>query len=84
VSCRIREGGTGRLPFAAGASHLSTRRVYFDEMGWTDADVVRFETMEPDTKVAGPAIIESSFTTVVIDPGTQAMRTGDGGLRVTF
>lgn len=84
VSCSIRKGGTGRLPFAAGAGHLSKRKVYFDEGGWTDANVVRFETMEPDTRVVGPAIIESSFTTVVVDPGTQAMRTGDGGLSVTF
>lgn len=84
VSCRIRDGGTGRLPFTPGASHLAKRKVYFEDVGWTDAGVFRFETMEPDAKVAGPAVIESSFTTVVVDPGTQAMRTRDGGLRITF
>jgi N-methylhydantoinase A len=84
VSCRIREGGTGRLPVATGASHAAKRRIYFGETGWAEADVVRFEKMEPDARVAGPAIIESSFTTVVVDPGTQAVRTLGGGLRITF
>jgi N-methylhydantoinase A len=84
VNCQIRKGGAGRLPFVPGASHVGKRQVYFGETGWAEADVVRFEAMEPDSKVAGPAIIESSFTTVVVDPGTQAMRTSGGGLRITF
>ncbi len=84
VSCRIREGGTGQLPIASGSSQAAKRRVYFGETGWAEADVVRFEKMEPDSRVAGPAIIESSFTTVVVDPGTQAVRTPGGGLRITF
>ena len=42
------------------------------------------EAMTPDTPVAGPAIVESSFTTVVVDPGAAASRTTGGGLRITF
>ncbi|MDQ0333096.1 N-methylhydantoinase A [Mesorhizobium sp. YL-MeA3-2017] len=84
VSCKIRQAGTGRLPFASGTSHVLKRKVYFYETGWQDTDVIRFETMEPETMVAGPAIIESSFTTVVVDPDTKAARTKDGGLRITF
>jgi N-methylhydantoinase A len=85
VRCRLREGGTGRLPNPKGSGPiLGRRKVYFAGSGWTDAEVVRFEAMEAGQPVAGPAIIESSFTTVVVDPGTMAVRTEGGGLRVTF
>jgi N-methylhydantoinase A len=53
-------------------------------MGWMDAPVVRFEALSPDAPVTGPAIVESSFTTVVIDPWATAARTEGAGLRVTF
>jgi N-methylhydantoinase A len=33
--------------------------------------------------VAGPAIVESSFTTVVIDPGATATRLAGGGLSIS-
>ncbi|WP_108663675.1 hydantoinase/oxoprolinase family protein [Acuticoccus kandeliae] len=84
VNCVIREGGTGKLPPEAPGGTLTNRKVYFSETGWTDAEVIRFETMSADREVAGPAIIESSFTTVVVDPNTNARRTEGGGLRITF
>ncbi|WP_336740820.1 hydantoinase/oxoprolinase family protein [Aureimonas altamirensis] len=84
VKCRIRSGGTGQLPTRSGLSGQPQRPVYFSQTGWTDAQVVRFEAMESDVLVNGPAIIESSFTTVVVDPDTQARRTEGGGLRITF
>ncbi|MFB2553867.1 hydantoinase/oxoprolinase family protein [Ensifer soli] len=84
VSCKIREGGTGRLPMKDVAAKVDRRPVYFTSTGWTNAEVVRFETMPANAPVNGPAIIESSFTTVVVDPGTLAQRTDGGGLKVTF
>jgi N-methylhydantoinase A len=85
VSCQLREGGTGQLPMPKSVSHeLGRRQIYFSETGWTDAEVIRFESMPSGVPVAGPAIIESSFTTVVVDPGTSAVRSEGGGLRVTF
>jgi N-methylhydantoinase A len=42
--------------------------------------VLRFEDMERGAEVAGPAIIESSFTTVVVDPGASATRSKSGSL----
>jgi N-methylhydantoinase A len=85
VKCRLRESSLGRLaePQDAGAT-LSNRKIYFGATGWIDAPVARFETMQADRPLSGPAIIESSFTTVVIDPGTTAARTDGGGLRITF
>jgi N-methylhydantoinase A len=85
VRCRLREGGGGRLPEAAAAeSGPSKRRIYFSETGWTEAPIVRFETMTPGERLKGPAVVESSFTTVVVDPGATASRTEGGGLQVTF
>jgi N-methylhydantoinase A len=85
VRCRLREGSTGRLPNPEdSAAILNRRAIYFASTGWVDAEVTRFETMQAGQPLAGPAIIESSFTTVVVDPGTAAVRTAGGGLRVTF
>jgi N-methylhydantoinase A len=83
VRCRLRETSGGRLevrsrsgPTAAG------RRAYFPGAGWVEAKVVRFEGLAAGLRVEGPAIVESSFTTVVIDPGAVATRTAQGGLLV--
>ena len=45
-----------------------------------NAKVLRFEDMNKDENVLGPAIIESSFTSVVIDPGASAQRRSSGSL----
>ncbi len=85
VRCRLREAGTGRVPAPAKGVDLATsRQVYVAGSGWVEARVARFEAMQPGEKLRGPAIVESSFTTVVVDPGTIAVRTVGGGLKVTF
>jgi N-methylhydantoinase A len=38
--------------------------------------------MAAGTRVDGPAIVESSFTTVVIDPGASVVRSANGNLIV--
>ena len=85
VKCRLRPGGTGRLaaPDSTEAA-LSRRPVFFSSTGWVNAPVARFEAMKSGESLAGPAIVELSFTTVVIDPGATAERSEGGGLRVTF
>jgi N-methylhydantoinase A len=40
--------------------------------------------MSPKEPIEGPAIVESSYTTVVIDPWATAARTAGAGLQVTF
>jgi N-methylhydantoinase A len=37
-------------------------------------DVYRFEAIPPGAEIAGPAIVESSFTSIVLDPGAVARR----------
>jgi N-methylhydantoinase A len=84
VRCRLRQRGTGRLVEPAPEARIGgTRRVYFADHGWVEATVERFEEVVPEATVAGPAIVESSFTTVVLDPGALARRTATGSLAIT-
>jgi N-methylhydantoinase A len=83
VRCRLRERGTGRLVEQAPEARIGgKRRVYFADHGWVEATVERFEEVAPEATVAGPAVIESSFTTVVLDPGALARRTASGSLAI--
>ena len=86
VRCRLRSSerlvvqpANGSLPKVAAAR----RKVYFAEHGMVDAAVLRFEAMSHDAPVTGPAIIESPFTTVVLDPGASAVRRPSGSLAIT-
>lgn len=84
VSCRLRELGTGRLAAGeAGEVARGRRRAWFRAAGWVDAETCRFESMRPGDTVSGPAIVESSFTTIVVDHGAIARRTPGGGLAVS-
>ena len=81
VACRIR----GRIGGSLAATALSgtgdgVREAFFPGVGRIPTVVRRFETIGPDEIVAGPAIIESSFTTVVVNPGATAQRRPSGSL----
>jgi N-methylhydantoinase A len=84
VRCRLREGErlTVVQPVDARAE-MGSRKVFFAEHGMVEAAVIRFEAMNGTDAVAGPAIIESSFTTVVLDPGASATRRPSGSLVIT-
>jgi N-methylhydantoinase A len=80
VHCRVGSGRPGRLAAVDEAGTLPRRRVRFAQTGWTDTPVHRFETLEEGRDIAGPAIVESGFTSVVLDPRTWARRDGHGSL----
>ena len=82
--CRLREGPLGRLGHedAYEVEVPATRRAHFDGRA-RKARVELFESMKRNAAVEGPAIIESPFTTVVIDPGAKAVRKPSGNLVVT-
>ena len=83
VSCRIRDGVAGSLMHGAERHELPpARRVFFPDAGYADAAVRHFEALEAGETLAGPAIIESSFTTVVVYPGAAATATASGGLAI--
>ncbi|WP_250519154.1 hydantoinase/oxoprolinase family protein [Caballeronia sp. ATUFL_M1_KS5A] len=53
---------------ASGQAERSSRRVYFNrESGWVDTPIVPRQLL--DKEIAGPVILESSDTTIVIPPG---------------
>ncbi len=82
VRCRLREGATLKVEGGGGPESEGGREVYFADTGRIRARVVRFEGMVPGEMVEGPAIIESSFTTVVVDPGAKASRRSSGSLLI--
>ncbi len=83
VSCRIRDGVAGGLVRGSEPRELAaTRRVFFPDSGYAEAALRHFEGLEAGESVAGPAIVESSFTTVVIYPGAAAQATPSGGLAI--
>ena len=48
----------------AASGHRTTRRIFL--AGWVDAPIFNLEELVPSQKIEGPAIIESSTTTVVL------------------
>ncbi len=81
--CRLREGDLGRLAHEEAGGHEvpASRRAHFDGRS-RKTRVELFESMKRNAGVEGPAIIESPFTTVVIDPGARAVRKPSGNLLV--
>ena len=69
-------------PQGAAATGPRTRPVYFSGVGACEAAVRRFEAIRPGERIVGPAIIESSFTSVVINPGATAERRASGSLSI--
>ena len=82
VSARIRQEKTPRLDEHATGRGDHFRSVYFPRHGSVETAVRRFELLPVGEAVAGPAIIESSFTTVVVDPGAIAVRRQSGSLSI--
>jgi N-methylhydantoinase A len=83
VACRLREhAGLHLEEESSGEAKRTRRQAYFGSIGWSDIDVRRLEGLKAGEEVAGPAIIESAFTTVVIDPGAVGVRRASGSLSI--
>ena len=79
VLVNARMSVTGRLPSvtsgagaqpAGPASPKAQRRMYLG--GWTQVPVFEFAALAAEQAVAGPAIVESDTTTVLLRPGDTA------------
>jgi N-methylhydantoinase A len=64
----------------ASAGVAATRRIYLD--GWKDVPVVRLDALPPGTTIQGPAIVDSTLTTVRLGPGDRARVTPIGWLDI--
>jgi N-methylhydantoinase A len=83
VSCRLPQPDSIRIAGSGQSeSRQGLRRSCFSGVGIVDAPVRFVADMRPSETIAGPAIVESNFTTVVIDPGAIAERTASGSLLI--
>lgn len=80
VTCPLAGGVADTVALEQGGEQLASRRVFFSETGPVEAAIARLEEMEPGTGIDGPAVVESSFTTVVLNPGARAERAPSGSL----
>jgi len=62
-----------RLPEDPPTAPRSERRVYLDD--WIGAPVYDFDAVAPAQKIAGPAIIGSAMTTVLLRPSDRGIVT---------
>jgi N-methylhydantoinase A len=84
VRCRLAHNEGGRVASTDSDADTVTRRLYIGGVGAVDAAVHRIDSLEVDAANSGPAIIESPFTTVVAEPGSQFVRTRNGNLVLSF
>ncbi|MGY8997932.1 MAG: hydantoinase/oxoprolinase family protein, partial [Alphaproteobacteria bacterium] len=83
VACRLRDSPIGLVAGESTDEPSQRRRnVFFPGSGWHDAPVTRLSDLSPEQRIAGPAIVEAPFTTIVVDPGMQGERTAAGSLVV--
>src|SRR4051794_11301275 len=68
------------LPAAPPVPPEAERRIYFDE--WVTAPVYNFDDLAPAQTIAGPAIVESATTTVLLRPTDRATVTPQGWLDI--
>ncbi len=68
------------LPEAPPAAPRNERRTYLDD--WVTSPVYDFDALAPKQTIAGPAIIESPMTTVLLHPGEAATVTPLGWLDI--
>jgi N-methylhydantoinase A len=82
VNCPLQGGVEDTVTLERGHSPSGMRSVYFSGIGMVNAAILRLEAMAPGAQFAGPAIVESSFTTIVLNPGASAERTPSGSLAI--
>jgi N-methylhydantoinase A len=68
------------LAAAAPAAPRGRRRIHLG--GWVEVAVFDFEALAPAQAIAGPAIVESAMTTILIRPGERATVTPLGWLDI--
>ena len=69
-----------RLPAAAPVAPRGERRIYLGD--WISVPVYDFEHLAPEQTIAGPAIVESAMTTVLLRPQDKAQATAHGWLDI--
>jgi N-methylhydantoinase A len=85
VSVALQDRNGARVAAGDGTgAEAGSRRVWFPEAGWRETPVVDFERLPDGESFAGPAIVESSFTSVVVEPEVAGRRTENGSLALNL
>jgi N-methylhydantoinase A len=80
VRCPLAGGVADTLAREDTGEIAACRRAFFAGVGEVEAAIRRLEAMDVDERIEGPAIVESSFTTIVLNPGASAVRAASGSL----
>jgi N-methylhydantoinase A len=80
ASCRLAGARSMRVA-TADSRRAGTRRVYLPDDGWAEVPLRSPDALEA-APLVGPALIESSFTTIVVPPGARARRLASGSIEV--
>jgi N-methylhydantoinase A len=80
VTCPLGGGVADTIALEQDDGLPATRTVFFSGVGATSAEICKLEALTPGTQISGPAVIESSFTTIVLNPGACAERSASGSL----
>jgi len=83
VRCRLRDDSPLGVTVLSGEPGIGERAAYVPGAGRRRVPVLRFESMPIGERRRGPALVESSFTTVVITTEATFGRTPAGSLSVT-
>jgi 5-oxoprolinase (ATP-hydrolysing)/N-methylhydantoinase A len=62
------------------AKQKGKRQIYLG--GWIDAPIYEITELPPGSSVDGPAVLESDFTTVLVEPGDKATIDSFGGIEL--
>ena len=83
VHCKVLSYAQLKLTCAtAPAKEPKWRRAFFPNSGWLDIPVLTFAEIDPDVRIEGPAIVESPFTSILINPDGAFSRSKNGNLVV--
>ena len=81
VSCRLRKNIGSRLREIEAKSITKSREIYFDGAEVT-TPVYTLQSIPVSLATEGPAIIETPFTTIVIDPAARFYRSEHGSVMI--
>ena len=69
VSCRLRGGTAGQIKSGTlGDGVVAKRLAYFEQHGEMETPIQTLNSIDTKKTYSGPAIIETEFTTIVVDP----------------
>lgn len=60
----------------------SARRIMIPDVGEVEAEIVPLEALEVAAEVRGPAILRGDYATLVVGPGSVAVRQASGGVLI--